>query len=53
MLRLYQPTALKVTTTIDGVVAGDVSGQLFVEGTSTRHEPLAGVHERVRQRARR
>ena len=39
VLRLYQPTALKVTTTIDGVVAGDVSGQLFVQGTSTCTNP--------------
>ena len=39
VLRLYEPVALGVTTTIDRVVAGDVSGQLFVEGTTRCTNP--------------
>lgn len=39
VLRLYEPVALEVTTTIDAVLAGDVSGQLFVEGTTKCTNP--------------
>lgn len=39
VLRVYAPVALTVTTTIDAVVAGDVSGQLFVQGTTTCTNP--------------
>ena len=39
VLHLYEPVRFAVTTTIDDVYAGDVSGRLFVRGTTTCTNP--------------